>query len=179
MSKPIRIKNDELLDEFFKKLPSESYDALDKAMTDTAHMIETDAMKNVAAPYNKSEHGKDGGAMDTGRLNMGFRGVKDEPMRKVVGNSVSYAAHMEYGTGPAIGRPKYRPPDGALTGWAGRLGKDEEEVGSNIWNFGTQPRRFLGRAYYRNKGKVPELMAQQLAARLSEIARQQIGVKKR
>jgi len=179
MSQPIRIKNDELLDEFFKRLPGESYDALDKAMTDTAHMIQTDAMRNVADRYNKSEFGKDGGAYDTGRLNMGFRGVDDEPMRKVVGNNVKYAAHMEYGTGPAIGRPKYRPPDGALADWAGRKGKDEEMVASNIWTFGTQPRRFLGRAFHKNKRKVPELMAEQLAARLSEIARQQIGVKKR
>ena len=175
----VRIKNDELLDEFFRKLPGESYDALDKAMTDTAHMIETDAMRNVAAPYNRSEHGKDGGALDTGRLNMGFRGVKDEPMRKVVGNNVSYAAHMEYGTGPAIGRPNYKPPDGALTEWAGRKSMDEDMVASVIWTRGTQPRRFLGRAYYKNKDKVPELMAQQLAARLSEIAKKQIGVKKR
>ena len=175
----VRIKNDELLDEFFRKLPGESYDALDKAMTDTAHMIETDAMRNVAAPYNRSEHGKDGGALDTGRLNMGFRGVKDEAMRKVVGNNVSYAAHMEYGTGPAIGRPNYKPPDGALTEWAGRKSMDEDMVASVIWTRGTQPRRFLGRAYDKNKRKVPELMAQQLAARLSEIANQQISVKKR
>ena len=175
----VRIKNDELLDEFFRKLPGESYDALDKAMTDTAHMIETDAMRNVAAPYNRSEHGKDGGALDTCRLNMGFRGVKDEPMRKVVGNNVSYAAHMEYGTGPAIGRPNYKPPDGALTGWSGRKGMEEEMVASIIWTRGTQPRRFLGRAYDKNKREVPKLMVQQLAARLSEIAKQQIGVKKR
>ena len=179
MSNPIRIKNDELLDEFFRKLPSESYDALDKAMTDTAHMIQEDAMKNVADRYNRSERGKDGGAYDTGRMQMGFRGVDDEPMRKVVGNNVSYAGHMEYGTGPAIGRPNYRPPDGALTEWAGRKSMDEEMVNSTIWVKGTQPRRFLGRAYDKNKRKVPEFMAQQLAARLSEIARQQIGVKKR
>ena len=179
MTNPIRIKNEELLDEFFRKLPGESYDALDKAMSDTANMIQTDAMRNVADRYNKSGRGKDGGALDTGRLNMGFRGVDDEPMRKVVGNNVSYAAHMEYGTGPAIGRPKYRPPDGALADWAGRKGRDEEEVASKIWTFGTQPRRFLGRAYHKHKHKVPELMAEQLAARLTQIARQQIGVKKK
>jgi hypothetical protein len=179
MSKPIRIKNDELLDEFFRKLPGESYDALDKAMTDTAHMILEDAMKNVADRYNRSERGKNGGAYDTGRMQMGFRGVKDEPMRKVVGNNVSYAAHMEYGTGPAIGRPNYKPPDGALTGWSGRKSMEEDMVASVIWTKGTQPRRFLGRAYDKNKRKVPELMAQQLAARLSEIANQQIAVKKR
>ena len=177
--KPIRIKNDELLDEFFRKLPSESYDALDKAMTDTAHKILEDAMKKVAEKYNRSGDGFEGGAYDTGRMQMGFRGVDDEPMRKVVGNNVSYAVHMEYGTGPAIGRPNYSPPAGALTEWAGRLNKDEEMVSSTIWAKGTQPRRFLGRAYDKNKRKVPELMAQQLAERLSEIARQQIGVKKR
>lgn len=179
MTNPIRIKNDALLQKFFKELPEESNKALDNAMTDVAHMIQEDAMRNVADKYNKSGHGKDGGALDTGRLQMGFRGVKDKPMRKVVGNNVSYAAHMEYGTGPAIGRPNYRPPDGALADWAGRKGKDEEMVGSNIWTFGTQPRRFLGRAYHKNKHKVPELMANHLAARLTEIARQQIGVKKR
>ena len=179
MSNPIRIKNDELLDEFFSKLPGESYDALDKAMTDTAHMILEDAMKNVADRYNKSERGKDGGAYDTGRLNMGFRGVKDEPMRKVVGNNVSYAAHMEYGTGPAIGQPSYKPPPGALEKWSERKGIEEDMVASTIMRLGTQPRRFLGRAYDKNKRKVPELMAQQLAARLSDIANQQIGVKKR
>ena len=112
---------------------------------------------NVADRYNKSGRGKDGGALDTGRLNMGFGGVDDEPMRKVVGNNVSYAAHMEYGTGPAIGRPKYRPPDGALADWAGRKGRDEEEVASKIWTFGTQPRRFLGRAYHKHKHKVIKL----------------------
>ena len=110
---------------------------------------------------------------------VGFRGVKDKPMRKVVGNNVSYAAHMEYGTGPAIGRPNYRPPDGALKGWAGRKSMDEEMVASTIWTRGTQPRRFLGRAFHKNKREVPELMVGQLAARLSEIAQQQIGVKKR
>ena len=179
MSNPIRIKNDELLDQFFQKLPGEAYDALDKAMTDTAHAVQEDAMKNVADSYNRPEQGKDGGAYDTGRLQSGFRGVKDKPMRKVVGNNVSYAAHMEYGTGPAIGRPNYRPPDGALTEWAGRKSMDEDIVTSKIWTFGTEPRRFLGRAYDKNKREVPKYMVGHLIARLSEIAKQQIGVKKR
>ena len=177
--KPIRIKNDELLDEFFKRLPGEAYDSLDKAMTDTAHMILEDAMKNVAEKYNRSGDGFEGGAYDTGRLQSGFRGVKDEPMRKVVGNNVEYAAHMEYGTGPAIGRPNYRPPDGALTEWAGRKSMEEDMVASVIWTKGTQPRRFLGRAYDKNKREVPTFMVGHLIARLSEIAKQQIGVKKR
>ena len=56
---------------------------------------------------------------------------------------------------------------------------EEDMVASVIWTKGTQPRRFLGRAYDKNKRKVPKLMAQQLAARLSEIANQQIAVKKR
>ena len=86
---------------------------------------------------------------------------------------------MEYGTGPAIGKPNYRPPDGALTGWAGRKSMDEEMVNSIIWTRGTQPRRFLGRAFHKNKREVPKYMVGHLIARLSEIAKQQIGVRKR
>ena len=165
--------------EFFQKIRPNCLKTLNLSLRDTADAIEAQAIDNLRQGYRKSTHGKDGGALDTGRLNMGFRGVKDEPMRKVVGNSVSYAAHMEYGTGPAIGRPNYRPPDGALADWSGRKGMEEELANSIIWSRGTQPRRFLGRAYHKHKHKVPELMAEQLAARLSEIARQQIGVKKR
>ena len=182
MTNPIRIKNEELLDEFFRKLPGESYDALDKAMSDTANMIQTDAMRNVADRYNKSGRGKDGGALDTGRLNMGFRGVDDEPMRKVVGNNVSYAAHMEYGTGPAIGRPKYMPPteaDSKLAYWSVKKGYDAGGVAQLIYNRGTKPRRYLGRAFHEKKQQVPFQFAKMLAKEIENSIGKKVAVKKR
>ena len=96
---------------------------------------------------------------DTGRLQTGFRGVKDEPMRKVVGNNVEYAAHMEYGTGPAVGKPSYLPPyasGSSLGGWSTRqqIG-DAGTVALQIYRRGTFPRRYLGRAFYTEKKRIP------------------------
>tara|TARA_R110000824_G_scaffold131500_1_gene293558 strand:- start:100 stop:636 length:537 start_codon:yes stop_codon:yes gene_type:complete len=134
---------------FVSNLREYATKALDDALTDVAHAIESQAIANLAMPYVAP--GKDSGAKDTGRLMAGFRGIRDERLHKTVGNNVSYAAHMEYGTGPAAGRPKYRPPDGALAGWAGRHGKEELDVGKTIWNRGTYPRRYLGRAFHTKK----------------------------
>ncbi len=132
--------------------------ALDDAMTDVAHAIEAKAIANLAKGY-KGPTGEDGGALDTGRLQAGFRGIKDKPMRKVVGNNVSYAAHMEYGTGPAAGRPRYLPPyqEGTkLKSWSGRQGvADAGAVALQIYRRGTFPRRYLGRAFYTEKKRIP------------------------
>jgi len=151
---------------FVNNLTRYAKKALDLALLDGAEAIEAKAIDNLYEPYNRSGRGRDGGAVDTGRLASGFRGVKGEPMRKVVGNNGSYAAHMEFGTGAAIGQPKYRPPDGALSGWAGRHGKEEEEVNSNIWNFGTEPRRYLRRALHEEKGVVPKKFAEYFARKV-------------
>ena len=140
--------------------------AVDDALTDVAMSIETQAIKNLSKGF-KGPDGRDGGALDTGRLMAGFRGIDDEKLHKVVGNNVSYAAHMEYGTGPGAGMPRYRPPDGALSGWAGRIGKDEDEVGQIIWKRGTLPRRFLGRAFHEKKKTIPKRVAKHLT-RLKE-----------
>ena len=141
--------------------------SLDLALMDGAEAIQTKAIENLFEPYNRSGKGKNGGAKDTGRLAAGFRGVKDDKqLRKVVGNNVSYAAHMEYGTGPAAGKPKYRPPDGALSGWAARKGKEEEMVNSNIWNFGTEPRRYLRRAFHEKKRIIPKQFFKYFAQRM-------------
>ena len=131
--------------------------ALDDAMTDVAHAIEAKAIENLAKGY-KGPTGEDGGALDTGRLQAGFERI-DEPLHKVIGNNVSYAAHMEYGTGPAAGRPRYLPPyqEGTkLKSWSRRqqIG-DAGTVALQIYRRGTFPRRYLGRAFHTEKVHLP------------------------
>tara|TARA_R100000234_G_scaffold43874_1_gene26001 strand:+ start:1047 stop:1568 length:522 start_codon:yes stop_codon:yes gene_type:complete len=135
--------------------------AFDNALTDVAHAIEAQAVKNTLAGF-KSPHGLHGGAVDSGRLASGFT-TDDKPMKKVVGNRVRYAGHMEYGTGPAIGRPPYRPPEKRVKGWSEAKGKEPEDVANSIHKFGTQPRRMLGRAVGHKKRELGKHVAKNLA----------------
>ena len=144
-----------------QNLKQNSERAFDNALTDVAHSIETQAIKNLNEGFKKP-HGLHGGAIDSGRLASGFV-VEDEKFRKVVGNRVRYAAHMEYGTGPAIGRPKYRPPEKRIKGWAEAKSKRPADVADSIWKYGTQPRRYLGRAVHQKKKDIGKRVAKNLA----------------
>tara|TARA_R100000773_G_C4197051_1_gene100806 strand:+ start:311 stop:889 length:579 start_codon:yes stop_codon:yes gene_type:complete len=185
--KPIRIKNDAAFQKVMKNFDKVVEDSLDMALLETAIVIQDDAIKNLVEGYNKSTKGEGtmqdpAGAYDTGRLASGFRGIKNEPMRKVVGNNVSYAAHMEYGTGPAIGRPSYKPPAKNLLSWSNRHGfelDNPEMVTSTIMRRGTYPRRYLGGAFHKNKKMVVEDLAGLIEKKISDLAQQQIRVKKR
>jgi len=176
----VRIQNSAKVKKFFQEFGKHCTKTLSLSMRDTADAIEAKAIKNVTEKYKASTKGKDGGALDTGRLAASMRGVVEENEYKYkIGSALSYAAHMEFGTGPAIGRPRYRPPDGKLGPWSKRHNKDEDQVASNIWTFGTQPRRFLGRAFVEKKGILPERFAKILARKISMAAQKNIKVTRR
>jgi hypothetical protein len=176
----VRIKNSPRVQKFFQEFGKHCSKTLSLSLRDTADAIEAKAVKNIMEPYRKDTHGKDGGALDTGRLASSMRGVVEQNEYKyTAGSALPYSAHMEFGTGPAAGKPRYRPPDGKLGPWSKRVGKDEEQVTSNIWTFGTQPRRFLGRAVAQKKGILPERFAKILARKLTMAAQKNIKVTRR
>jgi len=181
MSGKVVIKDSPKVREFFQKIKPNCLKTLQLALRDTADAIEAKAIKNVSEKYKESTKGKDGGALDTGRLASSLKGVveENEGYKYKIGSALSYAGHMEFGTGPAIGRPRYRPPDGRLGPWSKRHNKEEDQVASNIWTFGTQPRRFLGRAFAEKKGILPERFAKILARKLSMAAQKNIEVTRR
>ena len=104
-------------------------------------------------------------------------------MRKVVGNNVSYAAHMEYGTGPAAGRPRYLPPyqEGTkLKSWSGRQGvADAGAVALQIYRRGTFPRRYMGRAFHTEKEGIVHEFAGELEEEISESTGGTVKVQRR
>ena len=176
----VRIKNSPRVKKFFQEFGKHCQKTLSLSMRDTADAIEAKAIKNVTEKYKESTKGKDGGAYDTGRLASSLRGVVEENEYKYkIGSALSYAGHMEFGTGPAIGRPSYRPPDGKLGPWSKRHSKDEDDVLQSIMRFGTQPRRFLGRAFVEKKGILPERFAKILARKISMAAQKNIKVTRR
>ena len=143
-------------------------------------MIQTKAIQNLDEGYVGPD-GEDGGAVDDGRLKNAFE-IKDEPLRKVVGNNVNYAAHMEFGTGPGAGKKKYMPPtdiSSKLTTWAHKKGYDPGGVAQKIYNRGTKPRRYLGRAFHEKKQQIPLQCAKMLAKEISESIGQKVAVRKR
>tara|TARA_R100000664_G_C2694540_1_gene97297 strand:+ start:183 stop:725 length:543 start_codon:yes stop_codon:yes gene_type:complete len=180
MSGKVVITDSPKVREFFQKIKPNCFKTLHLALRDTADAIEAKAIENVSEKYKQSTKGKDGGAYDTGRLASSMRGVVEENEYKFkIGSPLPYAGHMEFGTGPAIGRPAYRPPDGKLAPWSKRHSKDEDAVLQSIMRFGTQPRRFLGRAFAEKKGILPERFAKILARKLSMAAQKNIKVTRR
>tara|TARA_Y100000004_G_C8847700_1_gene383358 strand:+ start:216 stop:758 length:543 start_codon:yes stop_codon:yes gene_type:complete len=166
--------------EFFQKIKPNCLKTLHLSLRDTADAIETQAIDNLREGYRKSTHGKDGGAYDRGILAASLRGVvADGDYKFTIGSDLPYSAHMEFGTGPAAGRPAYRPPDGKLAPWSKSKGKEEDAVQQSIMRFGTQPRRFLGRAFVKKKGILPERFAKILARKISMAAQKNIKVTRR
>jgi len=180
MSLNVTIKQQAQVKKFFEKLGINSEVATDNVLRNVADIILKRAMGELAAGF-KGPAGEDGGAYDTGTLASGFE-VKDEPMRKVVGNNVSYAAHMEFGTGPGAGKKKYMPPSEMgtpLESWSTSKGYDADGLAQTIYNRGTLPRRYLGRAVQAKKGEVPLQFAKELAKQIEKSIGQKVAVRKR
>ena len=180
MTVKVKIKEQKQVKKFFKSLGVDSEKAIDNLLRNTADGIMSKAMKNLRQGF-KAPDGEDGGAFDDGRLANGFD-VKDEPLRKVVGNNVKYAAHMEFGTGPGAGKPKYMPPvegDSKLSSWSMARGFDPGRVAQTIYNRGTKPRRYLGRAFHEKKQGIPLGFARMLALEISKSIGKKVAVKKR
>jgi len=180
MSHGVRIKNTDAVKKFFKQLNRNAMDSMNDGLYNTADAIQTQTVNNLRKGYKESTHGKDGGAYERGLLAGSFRGVKREVHKMTVGSATPYAAHVEFGTGPAAGKKPYRPPpDSNISFWANRNNKEEGEVLQSIMRFGTQPRRYLGRAVHTKKVILPEQVAKSLAKRLSDAAGKKIGVTRR
>lgn len=181
MTVKVQIKEQKQVKKFFKSLGVDSEKAIDNVLRNVADMIQTKAIKNLDEGF-KAPDGEDGGAVDDGNLKNGFQ-IKDEPLRKVVGNNVNYAAHMEFGTGP--GRPggkRYMPPteaDSKLAYWSVKKGYDAGGVAQLIYNRGTKPRRYLGRAFHEKKQQVPFQFAKMLAKEIENSIGKKVAVKKR
>ena len=180
MTVKVRIKEQKQVKKFFKSLGVDSERAIDNVLRNVADMIQTKAMQNLDKGF-KAPDGEDGGAIDDGNLKNGFQ-IKDEPLRKVVGNNVNYAAHMEFGTGPGAGKQKYMPPSemgSPLEGWSSKKGYDAGGVAQIIYNRGTKPRRYLGRAFHEKKQQVPLQFAKMLAKEISKSIGKKVAVTKR
>ena len=180
MTVKVRIRQQKQVEKFFKSLGVDSERAIDNVLRNVADMIQTKAIQNLDEGYVGPD-GEDGGAVDDGRLKNAFE-IKDEPLRKVVGNNVNYAAHMEFGTGPGAGKKKYMPPtdiSSKLTTWAHKKGYDPGGVAQKIYNRGTKPRRYLGRAFHEKKQQIPLQCAKMLAKEISESIGQKVAVRKR
>ena len=179
MTVKVRIRQQKQVKKFFKSLGVDSERAIDNVLRNVADMIETKAMQNLDEGY-KAPDGEDGGAIDDGYLKNSFE-VKDEPLRKVVGNNTKYAAHMEFGTGPGAGEQRYMPPsdNSELQYWAVKKGYDPGGVAQLIYNRGTKPRRYLGRAFHEKKQQVPFQFAKMLAKEIEESIGQKVAVRKR
>tara|TARA_R110002020_G_scaffold115778_3_gene265914 strand:+ start:441 stop:983 length:543 start_codon:yes stop_codon:yes gene_type:complete len=180
MTVKVRIKEQKQVKKFFKSLGVDSEKAIDNVLRNVADMIQTRAIRNLDKGF-KGPDGEDGGAVDDGNLKNGFQ-IKDEPLRKVVGNNVNYAAHMEFGTGPGAGKEKYMPPSeegSPLEGWSAKKGYDAGGVAQTIYNRGTKPRRYLGRAFHEKKQHVPFQFAKMLAKEIENSIGKKVAVKKR
>ena len=166
---------------FFANIGLNAQKALDIAMTTTAHKIQNQTMKNLSEGF-KGPKGEDGGALDTGRLANSIH-VSDEYLKKKVGTNVNYAAHMEYGTGPAVGKPSYLPPyakGSSLEGWSRRqqIG-DAGSVALQIYRRGTFPRRYMGRAFHTEKEGIIHEFAGELEEEISESTGVTVKVQRR
>ena len=155
---------------FFNGIGVVAHDALDHALTDVAHNIERKAIENLAEGY-RGPTGEDGGALDTGRLQNSIQ-TSDDYLEKRVGSNLHYAAHMEFGTGPAIGRKSYLPPyckGSELDSWSRRQSiGDAGTVALQIYRRGTFPRRYLGRAVHTEKTEVLHQFAEHLENAINE-----------
>jgi phage gpG-like protein len=171
----VKIKMEPNVKKFFANIGLNAKKALDIAMTTTAHRIQNTTMRNLNEGY-KGPTGEDGGALDTGRLANSIH-VSDEYLNKKIGTNLNYAAHMEFGTGPAVGKPSYLPPyqkGTSLEGWSRRqqVG-DAGTVALQIYRRGTFPRRYMGRAFHTEK----ETIIHEFAAELEEEINESTGVK--
>ena len=171
---------------FFANIGLNAKKALDIAMTTTAHKIQNKTMQNLAegfkAPKGEGTLEEPGGAYDTGRLANSIH-VSDEYLKKKVGSNVSYAAHMEFGTGPAVGKPSYLPPyqkGTSLDGWSRRqqIG-DAGSVALQIYRRGTFPRRYMGRAFHTEKETIIHEFAEELEEEISESTGVRVKVQRR
>ena len=180
MTVKVRIRQQKQVKKFFKSLGVDSERAIDNVLRNVADMIQTKAIQNLDEGF-KAPDGEDGGAVDEGRLKNAFK-IKDEPLRKVVGNNVNYAAHMEFGTGPGAGKPQYMPPTDEGSGlktWANKKDYHPGGVAQLIWNRGTKPRRYLGRAFNEKKQQVPLQFAKMFAKEIENSIGQKVAVRKR
>ena len=177
----VTIRMEPNVKKFFANIGVNAQKALDIAMTTTAHKIQTKTMENLAEGF-KAPKGEDGGAYDTGRLANSIM-VKDENLKKKVGTNVNYAAHMEFGTGPAAGKSSYLPPYQKGTPLAGLSRRQQiSEPGAvalQIYRRGTFPRRYMGRAFHTEKTGILHDFAEELETEISESVGVRVKVQRR
>lgn len=122
---------------FLAGLPAEAQVLLKNAVNKAALQVQTKARRNCP--------------VDTGRLRSSIAmRIFEDGLAATVGSDLKYALWIEYGTGPAAGRPRYFPPPGALLEWMKRHGIDpgaEYAIARKIYENGTKPRPFLIPAY--------------------------------
>jgi len=161
---------------FFDNIGVAAEDALDNALTDVAMKIQTRTIDNLAdgwkPPKGEGTEQDPAGAYDTGRLANSIQ-MSDEYLEKRVGSNVHYSKHMEFGTGPAVGRKPYLPPYGKgseLGQWSTRqqIG-DAGTVALQIYKRGTFPRRFLGGAVYSEKTEILHQFAEHLENEINDL----------
>jgi hypothetical protein len=78
----------------------------------------------------------------------------------VVGSNVTYAPHMEFGTGIFAGNARYFPPPSALDLWASRHGMESGAlVALAIYRRGgTRPRRYLQGSADQHRDEIRSLI---------------------
>ena len=180
MSLKVTIRQQAQVEKFFEKIGVNAEEAMDNVLRNVADIIVRQAGDNLSEGF-KGPAGEDGGAFDTGILANSFQ-IKDEPMRKVAGTNVSYAAHMEFGTGPGAGKKKYMPPSEMgtpLESWSMRKGYDADGLAQTIYNRGTLPRRYLGRAFHTRKDEVLLQFAKELEKKINETVSASVVVRMR
>ena len=177
----VTIKMEPNVRKFFDNIGLNAQKALDIAMTTTAHKIQNKTSENLSEGY-KGPTGEDGGAFDTGILANSIH-VKDENLKKKVGTNISYAAHMEFGTGPAAGKKSYLPPyqkGTPLEQWSNRQQIGEPgAVALQIYRRGTFPRRYMGRAFHTEKEGILHEFAEELETEISESVGVRVKVHRR
>ena len=180
MSLKVTIRQQAQVEKFFEKIGVNAEEAMDNVLRNVADIIVRQAGDNLSEGF-KGPAGEDGGAFDTGILANSFQ-IKDDPMRKVAGTNVSYAAHMEFGTGPGAGKKKYMPPSEMgtpLESWSMRKGYDADGLAQTIYNRGTLPRRYLGRAFHTRKDEVLLQFAKELEKKINETVSASVVVRMR
>jgi hypothetical protein len=84
----------------FKGYEKEAQKAVDKAVSDTAKMIETDAKNRLKGLYGSAKH------IVTGVLRSSIYNKPAADGGKVVGTYVDYAPYIEFGTGDLVEIPE-------------------------------------------------------------------------
>lgn len=83
----------------FKGYEKEATKAVDKAVSDTAKAVETDAKKRLNGNFGSRKH------VVYGNLLRSIYNRAVQSMEKVVGTPVKYAAYIEFGTGDLVEIP--------------------------------------------------------------------------